>query len=88
MYSYMLECEKRCGVFDAKFIEGGNQVLAASNLGLTLYDLQKEKLVTEIKDAHWEDVNSIALLGDVQSAQTVISGGDDGLAHLWDLRLM
>lgn len=24
MYSYMLECEKRCGVFDAKFVEGGN----------------------------------------------------------------
>jgi WD40 repeat protein len=84
----MLECEKRCGVFDVKFLDGGSTIMAAANIGIVMYDLVKMKKIAEIKDAHWEDVTSITFSGDPDSSNILITGGDDGIANMWDKRLL
>lgn len=39
--NYMLESEGRYGLFDAKWYHGHQHVIAASNIGVSIFDTQK-----------------------------------------------
>ena len=82
----MLECEKKFGIFDAKFMDHGNKCIIAANLGIVIYDLVAEKVESEKLGAHWNDVNQITFSGDKNDSSVFVSAGDDGIAHIWDKR--
>lgn len=55
--SFLLECEKRYAIFDAKLSD--QKIIIASNKGrLVTYDLIKELVLLKSEDAHFKlDVN-------------------------------
>ena len=77
-------------VFTAKISADGKEVIAGTSrmsggsAKLQIYDLAQNKISRSI-DAHENDINSICFVDKLNSS-LVISGSDDVLCKLWDIR--
>ncbi|KAM3575190.1 hypothetical protein VYU27_002887 [Nannochloropsis oceanica] len=73
-------------LFSLAFSADGAQVIGGGNDGcLHLIQLER-KAVSRIEQAHYDDVNTVCFVDPVHSPSLVLSGADDGLIKLWDLR--
>ena len=69
--------------------EWGNEFLlstADSDLSLTHPPTHPPTQVGRIEAAHFDDVNTVCFVDAERRPSLVLSGGDDGLIKLWDLR--
>jgi WD repeat-containing protein 23 len=73
-------------LFSLAFSADGAKVIGGGNDGgLHLIHLER-KHASHIEQAHQDDVNSVCFVDPEQAPSLVLSGSDDGLIKLWDLR--
>lgn len=83
--SFLLECEKRYAIFEARFQDDPTKIVIAANKGrIVLYDLTKEHILLKSETAHFNlDVNQVC---PIHHSVNFLSCGDDGHISIWDPR--
>lgn len=66
------------GVYRSSYDSGG---------GIVVYDLESQRVLYSVR-AHDHHTNTIAYLNKDMDPNLLLSGADDGLTHMWDLREM
>lgn len=80
------------GIFSFKFSAGGTEIVSGCNDGnLRIFNIESN-IVTDIINAHDDDINSVCFLGTGEQSDIVISGADWGRSgtplKMWDRRLL
>ncbi|CAI2383994.1 unnamed protein product [Moneuplotes crassus] len=85
---FLLEYDdNRCAVFDTKFSEkDGSKCIVLLNNGFSICDLEENKVITNVANGHWEEVNSVMTKPFGLSENTIVTGGDDALVNIYDKR--
>ena len=73
-------------LFSLAFSADGAQVIGGGNDGCVHIIQLERKIVSRIEQAHFDDVNTVCFVDPVHSPSLILSGADDGLIKLWDLR--
>jgi DDB1- and CUL4-associated factor 11 len=72
-------------LFSIQFSSDGTRVVGGGNDGGVHVIHLERKVHTSIEEAHCEDVNAVSFLWP-ENDSLLVSGSDDGLLKLWDLR--
>ena len=84
--SPLTRCFSSTAVFSLRFNQDGNEVLAGTSDGtLNIFDVETQRRIIYVEDAHGDDVNAVCYNTD---EAVFFSGGDDGLVKAWDRRAL